>query len=96
MYIIVSGEVRVVTGANGGDRIELARRKPGDYVGEMAIISQQPRMASLVAAGEVRTLCIGQKQFEGILRERPETSLAVMRVLCERLREREDHTKQLV
>jgi len=36
----------------------------------------------------VRTLCIGQKQFEVILRERPETSLAVMRVLCERLQER--------
>jgi HEAT repeat protein len=95
MYIIVSGEVSVVTGANGKDRIELARRKPGDYVGEMAIISRQPRMASLVAAGDVRTLCIGQKQFEGILRERPETSLAVMRVLCERLREREDHTNLL-
>ena len=42
-----------------------------------------------VADGDVRTLCIGQRQFEGILRERPETSLAVMRVLCDRLRERE-------
>jgi CRP-like cAMP-binding protein len=46
-------------------------------------------MARLVAEGDVRTLCIGHKQFEGILRERPETSLAVMRVLCDRLRERE-------
>jgi CRP-like cAMP-binding protein len=54
----------------------------------MAIISQAPRAATLIAAGEVRTLCIGQKQFEVILRERPETSLAVMRVLCERLQER--------
>ena len=43
-----------------------------------------------MAEGDVRTLCIGQKQFEGILRERPETSLAVMRVLSDRLREREN------
>jgi HEAT repeat protein len=83
MYVIVSGEIRVLTGAN----MELARRKTGEYVGEMAIISQEPRMASLVAAGDVRLLCIDQKHFEGLLRERPETSLAVMRVLCARLRQ---------
>jgi CRP-like cAMP-binding protein len=55
----------------------------------MAIISRAPRMASLIASGEVRALCIEQADFEELLRLRPETSLAVMRVLCERLRERE-------
>jgi CRP-like cAMP-binding protein len=65
----------------------VARRKAGEYVGEMAIINQEPRMASLVAAGDLRALCIDRKQFEGLLRERPETSLAVMRVLCARLKE---------
>lgn len=87
LYVIVSGEVRVLF--NNGERtVELARRVPGEYVGEMAIISQAPRSARLVADGDVRTLCIGRKQFEVVLRERPETSMAVMRVLCERLRER--------
>lgn len=83
MYIIVSGEVRVMAGAEPGT--EVARRKPGEYVGEMAILSQKPRMASLVASGDVRLLCIAQPQFEGLLRERPETGLAVIRVLCARL-----------
>jgi CRP/FNR family transcriptional regulator len=87
MYIIVSGEIRVVTGDEQGPGIELARRRSGDYVGEMAIISNEPRMATLIASGNIRTLCISQKQFEQILRQRPETSLAVMRVLCSRLRE---------
>ena len=41
----------------------------------------------LAAAGGGRLLCLDQKHFEGLLRERPETSLALMRVLCERLRE---------
>jgi CRP-like cAMP-binding protein len=44
-------------------------------------------MASLAAAGEVRALCLDQKTFEGLVRERPEISLAVMRVLCARLKE---------
>jgi len=87
MYIIVSGEVRVTSGEAGRAAVELARRGPGDYVGEMAIISQEPRMASLVAHGNVRVLHITQAQFESLLRERPETSLAVMRVLCARLKE---------
>ena len=83
MYVIVSGEVRVL----GEQGSELARRKAGDIVGEMAIISQGPRMATLVAAGDVRALCLDQKQFEDILRERFEISLAVMRELSFRLRE---------
>ncbi|HLF26550.1 MAG TPA: Npt1/Npt2 family nucleotide transporter [Anaerolineae bacterium] len=87
MYIIVSGEVRVLEGRGHGSEMEVARRKPGEYVGEMSIISHEPRMASLVAAGNVRALCIDHAQFEGILRERPETSLAVMRVLISRLKE---------
>ena len=85
MFIIVSGEVRVLAG--GGAARELARRMPGEYVGEMSIISREPRMASLAASGDVRLLSIQQKHFEGILRERPETGLAILRVLCARIRE---------
>ena len=90
LFVIVSGEVAVSVATDDGKDEEIARRGSGEYVGEMAVISRKPRMAKLVAAGDVRTLCIGQKQFEGILRERPDTSLAVMRELCERLREREE------
>lgn len=86
MYIIAQGQVQVVKKSGAGAAKQLARRGPGEYVGEMSIISHEPRMASLVAEGEVRMLCIGQKEFEGIIRERPETSLAVMRELIARLR----------
>jgi HEAT repeat protein len=87
MHIVVSGEIRVVLGSETGRQVEVARRKPGDYVGEMAVVSEEPRMASLVASGEVRTLSLDRKRFQRILKERPEASLAVLRVLCERLRE---------
>jgi CRP-like cAMP-binding protein len=67
--------------------VEVARRGAGDAVGEMAVVSRAPRMASLVATGEVRTLAIDRRRFERILRDRPEVGLAVMDVLCRRLRE---------
>jgi CRP/FNR family transcriptional regulator len=86
MFIIVSGEVKVCSHKDGAE-IEIARRKAGDYVGEMSIIGREPRMASLIAVGDVRMLCIDQKSFEGLIRERPEVSLAVMRDLSQRLKE---------
>lgn len=87
MFIIVNGEVAIRVKTDDKPEVEIARRKAGDSVGEMAIISQEPRNASLLALGEVRTLCIDYKAFDGLLRERPEVSLAVMRVLCARITE---------
>jgi HEAT repeat protein len=88
MYIVVSGEVRVLVTADAHkEGREVARRQAGDYVGEMAVISQEPRMATLIAHGPVRALCLKQKHFESILRERPEISLAMLRILSQRLKE---------
>lgn len=86
MHIVVSGEIKVLI-SSGTQRHEVARRRVGEYVGEMAIISEEPRMASLVSSGDVRTLSIDRKRFQRILRDRPEASLAVMQALRERLKE---------
>ncbi len=87
MYVVVAGEVRVMI-ANGDDKDrEVARRKVGETVGEMSVISGSVRSAKLVASGDIHVLCLDQKSFEGLLRERPEVSLAVMRMLCDRLRQ---------
>jgi HEAT repeat protein len=83
MHIVLTGTVAVVRGDTGGTPV--ARRGPGDAVGEMSIITHSPRMASLVAEGDVRTLRIGHREFESMIRERPDVALAVMRVLAERL-----------
>jgi HEAT repeat protein len=87
MHVVLSGEISVLVERDGASPIEVARRAAGECVGEMAIVSRGARMASLEARGEVRTLAIDRGRFERILRERPETSLAVMGVLCDRLRE---------
>jgi CRP-like cAMP-binding protein len=88
LFIIVSGEIVVTAIGESGSLVELGRRQSGDYVGEMAIIGHETRMATLTAVGSVRALCISQKQFREILRLRPEVALAVMAELSRRLRER--------
>ena len=86
LFIIASGEVRVLA-SNGQKEVELARRKTGEFIGEMALVSKAPRNATVEAVGDVRTLSINQKDFASLLRDRPDASLAVIQVLCERLNE---------
>jgi HEAT repeat protein len=87
LHIVIEGTIRVVQGREGSER-ELARRSSGDFVGEMSLIAQAPRVASLIAGGPVRTIRLGRHEFESMLRERPGVALAVMRVLVQRLAER--------
>lgn len=86
MFIIVGGQVRVLHDVDGKVHA-VAQRGPGDFVGEMAIIESAPRAATLIAQGDVRLLAIEGEMFKGILRERPEVSLAVLKSLSRRLRE---------
>jgi HEAT repeat protein len=86
LHIVIEGTIRVVQGREGSDR-ELAQRSSGDVVGEMSLIAQAPRIASLIAYGPVRTIRLGRHEFESMLRERPGVALAVMRVLVQRLAE---------
>jgi hypothetical protein len=86
MFIIVSGLVDVmIRGDEGGHRVYV--RSAGEVVGEMAVVTHKPRMASLVARGDVRLLAIDHRRFEAVLRERPETALGVIHVLSRRLAE---------
>jgi hypothetical protein len=85
MHIIVSGEVAVsMRDAAGDDRV-VAVRSPGEAVGEMGVITQEPRVATLIARGTVRVVTIAKPQFEAILRERPDTAIGVIHVLSRRL-----------
>jgi HEAT repeat protein len=86
LFVVAAGQVRITKQSNGQER-ELAIRQTGEFIGEMAIIDSAPRVATVTAVGEVRTLVITGVEFQAILRERSEVSMAVMRALSHRLRE---------
>ena len=82
LYIVVDGSLRIEQ-----DGREIARRGPGDVVGEMSIVNDAPRLATVVAVEATRALRIGRPDFDAILRDRPETAVGVIRVLAKRLAE---------
>ena len=83
LYLIVAGTVRVVRGA---DRV-IARRSTGEVIGEMSIVADIPRSATIVCEGDVRVLAIARRDFEAIMRDRPQVTRAIVRVLSTRLAE---------
>ena len=87
MFVIISGEVVVTKKNNFGDEIELARRGAGAHLGEMAILSNIPRTATLTALSDLKTLEITKNDFEKILITHPQTSLGIIRELIRRLDE---------
>jgi CRP/FNR family transcriptional regulator, cyclic AMP receptor protein len=86
-FVILSGSVRIESVASSGQMTTLAVRKPGDVLGEMAILDHQPRSATGVANEATRLLVIRADDFGGLVRRNPEIGIKLIRYLCSRLRE---------
>jgi HEAT repeat protein/CRP-like cAMP-binding protein len=96
LYIVVSGRVQVIAGYGGPNLSEtpggsgrtLAIRGEGEVLGEIAILDDTPRSATLRAySGPVRLLTLHADEFKRIMHERPELAIEVIRTLTRWLRE---------
>ena len=87
LFIIVHGKVNVMKETESGDHTQLAVRKDGEFVGEMAILESAKRSATLQADGEVRMLVLDGDSFKAILRDRPEVAISVLQHMSRRVRE---------
>lgn len=83
-FIVVSGEADVLVDTDQGER-KVAAVKSNDIVGEIAILCDVPRTATVAATTEMEVLTIAKDNFLKLLEEFPEMSLEVMRVLAARL-----------
>ena len=90
-FIIRSGKVEVVQDRDG-TQTKLATLGPGDVFGEMALLDEFPRSATVRAVEPTTALGIQRWHFRGILESHPQIALALLPVLTKRLRnaERED------
>jgi CRP-like cAMP-binding protein len=83
-YVIVEGKVEVWL-EGGRDRIKVAELGSGAMVGDMGVLCDQPRSATIEAASHVVALKIGREVFFELLRQFPQMSLAIMRDLARNL-----------
>lgn len=85
-YLIESGTVLVYKVLDD-EVIELARRRAGTFFGEMALIQDQPRSATVQAETDVTAIEISRRGFETLLTDNPDITFAVLRELSRRLRD---------
>ena len=78
-YIIVRGRVRVVADGN-----EVARLGPGNFFGEMGVMNDEPRTASVIALEDVRCLAFDKAALMGALEAYPKVLHALAAVGVER------------
>ena len=82
--IILAGEASILVDTADGQS-KVASVKANDIVGEISILCDVPRTASVVADTEVHTLNVTKDQFFKLMREFPDMALEIMRVLAARL-----------
>jgi CRP/FNR family transcriptional regulator, cyclic AMP receptor protein len=86
LFILLTGRARVLTSDSRGREVILAMLHPGDYVGEMSLIDNEPHSATVRAEVQTDVLVLGRTEFARCLPENSSLSYAIMRGLVARLR----------
>jgi signal transduction histidine kinase len=92
-YVITDGEIEIVK-ITGEREVLLARRLPGEVIGEMALLDSAPRMASGRAAAETTLIAIPKSQMDQLLATSATAARGLFFILLERVRQTEASLRQ--
>lgn len=87
LYIVLAGRLKVMMSDSEGKEVILSILGPGEFFGEMGLIDDSPRSASVVALEACELLAVSKRDFARLLAQSFEMTMAVMRGLVRRLRE---------
>ena len=86
MYVIQEGQVEVIRELDD-NRIRLAIRNQGDFLGEMAIFDREVRMATVRALGRARVLTVDKRNFLRRIHSDPSLAYRLVQSMSSRIRE---------
>lgn len=87
LFILLNGRARVITADSRGREVILATLHPGDHIGEMSLIDNEPHSATVRAEVQTDVLMLGRLEFARCLPENSSMAYAIMRGLVQRLRQ---------
>ncbi len=96
LYVIKTGWVKIVTEDAGGEELVLNQCGPGEAIGEMSLIDEEARSASVIALSPADVLRLERADFMDVLTAHPQLSLGVMRYLSNRLRFNTTYIEQAI
>jgi CRP/FNR family cyclic AMP-dependent transcriptional regulator len=95
IYFVLSGALKVQISDQEGREVILSMLGPGELFGEMGVLDDHPRSATVLAVEPSDVVVIGQADFKRCLAENPDVSLFIMRNLTKRLRLADRHIESL-
>ena len=95
LCVILQGQVKVFVSEENGKEVILNIQGPGEYFGELSLIDEVPRSASVITSKRSRIVFISRAEFETCLVDNPTLALKLIRSLTQRVRELTDIVKNL-
>jgi len=96
LYIVSTGQVKVVLIGEDGREVILSVLGDGDFFGEMSLIDDEPRSAHVIAMRDSHVLVLRRDDFQSQLEQHPKVALHLLRVLVQRLRRADEKIGGLV
>ncbi|MEP7356820.1 MAG: ATP-binding protein [Anaerolineales bacterium] len=88
LFVLIDGELQV-TKRSGAQDVKVDVRSPGAVIGEMSLLDNSPRSASVRAISPSHLLMISKEVFERVLSTSPSAALATLHTIVTRLRQNE-------
>jgi CRP-like cAMP-binding protein len=95
MFVLQSGKISISKKVRDVEKV-LAMLGPGEFFGEMAIISNKPRNATATVMEDAKLLVIDPKTFEAMIRGNAEIAVRMIKKLAERLSEADAQIENLL
>ncbi|MCR4421775.1 MAG: cyclic nucleotide-binding domain-containing protein [Spirochaetales bacterium] len=95
LFIIKKGKVKVSKTIASGKILDIAVHSDGEYFGELSMLDNKPRTATVTALEDTTTLIMTYWEFKALLESKPEIALYILPVLVERFRETNEQLLEL-
>lgn len=95
LYIIVSGQVKLVVNSNDGREHILGFLKNKEFFGEISLLDGEPRSTTVIALEKVKVITINREDFLKILRNNPDITYKIILSLCVKIRWTDRHVSSL-
>jgi CRP/FNR family transcriptional regulator, cyclic AMP receptor protein len=86
LHLVVSGRFAVHRTTRLGEEALLVVRAPGEAFGELALVSAEPRSATVYALEPAETMCVLRREFDRLRREHPSVDRVLVSLLAHELR----------
>jgi CRP/FNR family transcriptional regulator, cyclic AMP receptor protein len=95
LYIVVTGQIKVFVSEAQGKEVTLTLEGPGGYFGELGLVDEAPRSASVMTTEPSQLVVVSKADFQRCLAAHPDLGIKLMRALVQRVRTLTERVKSI-